>query len=236
MNSVTGTIKVSLHIHSNEDSEDGNIIRYSLFELVDFAQANHIKVLASTAHDLNVATQKHIDYAKSKGVLLLSGIELDIDGQHVLVINCGSSADDITTYEQLREFKARNPKVFIIAAHPAHGVKSIRSLKQLEINLDCFDAIEHSWFYIRCFNPNNRAKGLAQKNSLPFIATADAHIFKYLTIDYAEVSCSEINAEAIFASIRRGDFINHTRFKTVFEVSSFILWMYYRKLLMKYFK
>jgi len=185
-------IKASLHLHSSEDSEDGSIIGYSLFELIDHAAKKDFKVLASTCHEHNIATTEHIKYAKEKGILLLSGVELKISGGHILVLNCGSLVDGIDDFESLKKFKAGHPEVFIIAAHPAHHPLSFWTMKKLEQNIDCIDAIEHSWFYVKSYNPNHKAKILADKYKLPFIATADAHTLDYIASDYAGIDSAEL--------------------------------------------
>lgn len=228
-------IKASLHLHSREDSEDGSIIGYSLFKLIDFAASKDFKVLASTCHGRNMATVEHITYAKDRGILLLSGAELKISGGHILVINCGSEVDGISDFNALRKFKASHSKAFIIAAHPAHRFSSFWTMKKLEQNIDCIDAIEHSWYYTKLYDPNFRAKVLAGRHKLPFISTADAHTLDYIDSDYAAVEVSELSPTAVFQAIRDGRFKNHTQVKSMYEVASFMLWMYFSKL-MSYFK
>lgn len=228
-------IKASLHLHSREDSEDGSIIGYSLFELIDYAVNRGFKVLASTCHEHNIATTEHVEYAKDKGILLLSGVELNISGGHILVLNCASMADGINNFEDLKKFKASHPEVFVIAAHPAHHPMSFLTLKKLEQNIDCIDAIEHSWFYIKSYNPNHKARKLADKYELPFIATADAHSLEYINSDYAEIELAELTPTAVFQAISAGKFKNYTKPKSAWQATSFEFWMYFSKL-MSYFK
>jgi len=224
-------VKASLHLHSHEDSEDSSIVDYTLFELIDRAAASGFKVIASTCHEKNAVRPEHIDYAKRKGVLLLSGVELSIEGyRHVLVLNCGSAADGLGAFEDLRLFKTEHPEIFVIAPHPNHGMRHSLSLKKLEKNSDLIDAVEHSWFYSRFFNPNLKTEDFCRSHRLPFIATADAHVFDYFDIDYAVLEIEQLTPRAVFSAIRAGQFKNFTRPKKNLELTGFFVYVIYKKL------
>ena len=71
-------VKASLHIHTAEDKTEGEYITYNIFELVDRAAELGFQVLALTCHQFCVTTKEHIEYAKTKGILLLPGVELNL--------------------------------------------------------------------------------------------------------------------------------------------------------------
>ncbi|MFA5021442.1 MAG: hypothetical protein WC517_05320, partial [Patescibacteria group bacterium] len=173
----------------------------------------------------------YIDYARQKGILLLSGVELSIDGyRHLLVLNCGSATDGLSAFEDLRVFKADHPEIFVIAPHPNHGLHHSLSLKKLEKNLDLIDAVEHSWFYSRLINPNLKTEVFCRRRQLPFIATADAHVFDYFDVDYAVLEIEQLTPQAVFSAIRAGRFKNFTRPKKNLELAGFFFYVIYKKL------
>jgi len=57
-------VKASLHIHSGADLTEGNIIGYSVFELIDSAKALGFQVLAHTCHKYFVWDESWADYAR----------------------------------------------------------------------------------------------------------------------------------------------------------------------------
>ena len=222
-------LKASLHLHSHEDAEDSAIVDYTLYELIDFAASNGFKVLASTCHGKNICASEHIEYARRLGILLIPGVEIQIAGhRHLLILNGGVAADKVGTFEELRAFRAVHPEAFIIAPHPNHGTPSTLSLKNIIKYRGLFDAVEHSWFYSKLFNPNRRAERLSKNISLPFIATADAHTLQYIKTDYAVIDAIDLSAASVFKAIRAEKFKNVTRPKTNFQLVGFLIWMKFR--------
>lgn len=216
-------VKASLHLHSREDVRDSRIIDYSLYELIDRAAVLGFKVLASTCHLRNVCRPEHIEYAKSQGVLLIAGVEVEIGGRrHVLILNGGPEADRVATFGQLEDFKRRHPEAFVIAPHPNYFSKSI-TLGRLRRLAGVFDAAEHSWFYSRFFNLNRKAERLSRELGLPFIATADAHVLDYLDIDHLIIDVDDLSAAAVFNAIRQKKFANITQPKTIWEMIWFLV-------------
>lgn len=79
--------KIDLHIHST--MSDGHA---TPFELVDIAAEVGVEVMSITDHDTIAAyTEDLISYAKQKGILLISGVEMstrnELGGFHVLGYN-----------------------------------------------------------------------------------------------------------------------------------------------------
>jgi predicted metal-dependent phosphoesterase TrpH len=223
-------IKISLHLHSHEDSEDGRVVDYSLFELIDRAAAQDFKVLASTCHLHNKCLAKHIAYARQKGILLIPGVEINIGG-HVLILNGGVEAEKITSFTELRNFKKQHPEVLVVAAHSNHKYESI-SLKKLREYCDIIDAAEHSWFYTRWMNFNSKTKVLCAELELPFLATSDLHTLDFLNTDYAVIEASELTAREVFKAVKSGRIENVSRPKTVIELIKFIVKIF----IVNYFK
>jgi predicted metal-dependent phosphoesterase TrpH len=204
-------VKASLHLHSSEDEEDSIIIDYSLFELIDRLAALDFKVMASTGHSNGVCRSDHFEYAKKKGILLIAGIEANIEGhKHMLILNGGSDAEKVRSFDDLKRFKRRHPESFIIAPHPNHGAHSI-TLGTLRKMADIIDAVEHSWYYSRSIDQNRRTGQVSGELGLPFIVTSDAHVLDYLDTDYAVIEADKLTVDAVFGAIRNGKFVNRTR-------------------------
>jgi len=221
-------LKASLHLHSEEDIEDYPIIKYSLYELIDRAAELDFKVLASTGHFKGVCGLEQIEYAKQKGILLIPGVEAEIDGhRHVLILNGGKDAEAVKTFEDLRSFKSSHLQAFIIAPHPNHRKHSL-TLDKLRQHKDIFDAVEHSWFYSSLVNPNFKTGLVSDELALPFIATADAHVLDYLNTDYAIIDAEQMTSDAVFSAIRSGNFINFTKEKGTWELISFVIKIFFR--------
>jgi len=221
-------IKASLHIHTTEDAYDGYIIKYNVFELVDKAQELGLKVLALTCHGRYVLKKKHLDYAKVKGILLIGGVELElnktlISQDDVVVLNCDKTIEQVKTFKQLANYKKEHPEIFVLAAHPAYGWRYAMGIKKLLKFIDLFDAIEHCWFYSKFFNLNKKVERIAKKFDKPFIASADAHIFKYLPTDYAIIETKELTTENVFDAIKQKKFINVTKEKKIFVLVLYLI-------------
>lgn len=216
-------LKSNLHFHTAEDPHD--IVEYSLKEGIDYAASLNFDVLAVTCHNYFAWTQAHADYAQEKGVLLVPGIELTVGeekkfkrngyrkGYHVVVINADKSAEDVHTFRELEEYKdKRGREIAIIAAHPYfYGNFSLK--ERLEKYAYLFDAIEHSWFYSRIFNRNEKARKASLKLELPLLATSDTHYFhrKHMEKNYAMLDVDERTVPAVVFAVKNGDIENVTK-------------------------
>ncbi|GAI08342.1 unnamed protein product, partial [marine sediment metagenome] len=69
-------LKADLHLHTSEDPEDK--VRYSARQLIDYASQKGFDVLAITNHNFYTYNDYLRDYAASKGILLIPGIELSV--------------------------------------------------------------------------------------------------------------------------------------------------------------
>ena len=206
-------IKTNLHFHSSDDKMDH--ISYSTKEGIDKAVSLGFGALAITCHQHFAWTPEYAEYAKSKGLLFISGIELYIGEtmetsmRHCLVLNATKDVENVRTFDQLADYKKQHPEIFIMAPHPYfYGNISLKEL--LEKYIHFFDAIEQSWFYSRLFNRNIKGAKIALKYKLPFVSTSDTHIFDFLDKSYCTVEVEEATTEAIFKAIREGKFTNTT--------------------------
>lgn len=229
-------IKASLHLHTSEDFQDGASIDYSIFDLIDRALELNFGVLAITGHESYVCRPEHVAYGQSKGILVIPGIELKISGKHVLALNCEQSVESLRTLNELAEYKKSHPEIFVIAPHPNYGALVALTLGQLHKFSQTFDAVEHCWYYSRWFNPNKQNAAVAKHLGLPFIATADMHDLVYFDQDYALIEVEQLTAEAVFAAIRSGNFVNVSQTKslsTMFWYQVKMAWRQYRAKLFK---
>jgi predicted metal-dependent phosphoesterase TrpH len=219
--------KASLHNHTEEDKKDGKFIRYSVNELIDQAYRSGFDILAITPHKKYVITEKHREYAASKNILLIPGIEIEITEyyffhHHIILLNVEpaikEAAEGIASYEQLSAFKHRYPEVFILAAHPDFGRFESMGFKNLEKNIGLFDGVEVSWFYSKGFNLNKRSLAIAKKFHKPAIATSDAHTLDFFATDYCNIECDRIEVTDVINSLRNGLVTNHSRPKNFFKI------------------
>lgn len=206
-------LKASLHFHTKEDYKD--IIKYTLKEGIDKAAALGFNVLAVTCHRKFICTREHVTYARSKGLLLIPGVEADILGprqivsKHVVVLNCDKEIEEVRTFEKLRIYKQSHPEIFIIAAHPYFPDPSCLG-KNLEKYIDLFDAIEHSWFYTEWLNYNKKAVAIAKKYDLPLVSTSDTHFFDFFDTNYIIADATEKTPASLFDAIRNRSYQNIT--------------------------
>ncbi len=215
-------LKSNFHFHSNEDPT--HLIDYSIFEGLDYASKLDFQVLALTCHNKVIATEEHRQYALSKNILLISGVEINIgekpkDNRHLIILNCSKEAEEIKTFKDLEHYKKSHPEIFVLAPHPFFPAFSHKQslLEYTEKYIHLLDGLEHSWFYSKYINKNIPAIKLAQKNNLPLISTSDTHFMDFLDTDYCLVDTNEKTPEAIFKSLKNNCFKNVTRPKKLIK-------------------
>lgn len=219
-------LKASLHIHTFEDKLEGHLIKYNVYELIDWARELGFKVLGLTCHKKFVYQDDYVDYAASKGILLLLGIELAMKKfkrNDLVVLNIdpkeARQIEKINSFKKLSDYKKKHQGIFVLAAHPLADRRFSMGRKKLVKNIDLFDSVEHVWFYSRrLFNPNKKTKTITEKFNKPFLATSDAHFLKYFNTDYVLVDADELEAASFFSAIRRGRFVNVTKPKKIHQL------------------
>ncbi len=193
-------LKLDLHLHTLDDPQDRQVW-HSAEELIDLAAENGFNVLAITLHEAQLECVEITNYARAKGILLLRGMEQNIEGVHVLLINFeGYLADSLHSFAELRRLK--RPEHLVIAPHPYYP-QSICLQNRLKENADLFDAVEYSGFFLSWWNPNQKAKQTAEELQLPMIGNSDCHTLEQFGKTYTELDCPQ-DTTAIIEAIKGG--------------------------------
>ena len=200
-------LKTNLHFHT--DDEGGRSTIHSFYQGINHAEKLRFRVIGLTCHKRFTYKKEYADYARRHGVTLIPGIEANIEGRHVIVLNCDRGIERVANFQELREYKQKNPQIFILAPH-SFFPRQICLRGKLEKNIDLFDAIELSWYYLKWINFNKKARLIAQKYNKPFIATSDTHLLEYLNTSYALIDSKSPEIKDILEAIKKGQFKNVT--------------------------
>jgi predicted metal-dependent phosphoesterase TrpH len=198
--------KIDLHMHTVEDPMDAHVW-HTAEELLDKAARLGFTVLAITLHNRQFESPRITAYAAERGILLLPGVEQEIEGRHVLLINFPREvANGIRTFQELREAKgvllAQGRSLLVIAAHPFFP-NAICLKEKLFEHADVFDAIEISGFYHRFWDANQKAREAATHLGLPMVGNSDTHTLDQFGTQWTEVEC-ESTPEAVIAALKQG--------------------------------
>jgi predicted metal-dependent phosphoesterase TrpH len=192
-------LKADFHIHTREDPHD--FIRYTAVELLQEASRQGFQVLALTCHNKRIHTEDLRKRAEDLGILLIPGVEAAIEGKHTLLLDMPYSRLRVRNFKHVRAL--RKDGGLIIAPHPFFPAPKCLNGKLRE-NLDLFDAIEHSHFYTRTFNFNQKAIEYALRMGIPLVGTSDCHRIWQLGTTYTLVDADEKTIPGVFAAIRAG--------------------------------
>jgi predicted metal-dependent phosphoesterase TrpH len=195
-------LKAELHTHIHGDPID-KFIKYSGFDLIDNAKEKGYDVLAFTCHNKFFWNEEVNEYAKSKGIVLIPGIEKDIEGKHTLIYNPPKEVEDVHNFEQLYDLKKKFPEIVIVAAHPHHFDPTCHGNNIIKY-FDLFDAWEYNFFWTKGINPNNRTVKKSRKYRKPLIGNSDVHDLKYFGSTYSLID-SEKNVNSILSAIKNGN-------------------------------
>jgi predicted metal-dependent phosphoesterase TrpH len=192
-------LKADFHIHTREDPHD--FIRYTAVELLQEAARQGFQVLALTCHNKRIHTEDLRRRAEDLGILLIPGVEAAIEGKHTLLLDMPYSRLRVRNFKHVRAM--RKDGGLIIAPHPFFPAPKCLNGKLRE-NLDLCDAIEHSHFYTRTFNFNQKAIEYARRMGIPLVGTSDCHRLWQLGTTYTLVDADEKTIPGVFAAIRAG--------------------------------
>ena len=206
-------LKCQFHSHAHGDPLDH--ISYSPKSLIDEAAKLKYDVLSITCHRKILFTKNLSDYAKKKGILLIPGIEFEINKRHILCINAHEDIYKVENFDNLKQYRKSHPESLIIAPHPFFPGPSLG--KFLPENIKLFDAIEISWAYTKLKNYNKKAIALAKKHKLPLLATADCHILRNLDVAYTMVN-SKKDIQSIFTAIKDNKIENFHKPTNIFKI------------------
>jgi hypothetical protein len=211
-------LKADFHMHSKEDWYDAFQIRYSAKELIDSAARQKFEVLAITHHNHVYFNSDLKRYARKKGILLIPGAEVTLEGKHVVILN--TTNREIAKLKKIRDLKRLHDHALVIAPHPYFSMFLSSCLAgKLEEYKDCFHAIEYSHFYMwpmlypplkQLFNGNVNAKLAAEKYFKPMVGTSDCHRLYDVGKTYSLVD-SEKTIGGIISAVKKGKVQVHTR-------------------------
>ena len=208
-------IKIDLHMHSGEDPEDG--LPYPATALIDRAAELGFAAIAITLHLKVLEDPRMFEHARQKGVLLIPAVEWKIRKRDVLLYNVTQlEAESLRSFEELRAFRReRGDDVLVVAPHPYYPVfHSLR--KEVDRNIDLFDAIEHAQLHLTWLNFNRPALEAALEHGKPVIANSDAHNLWMFGLHYT-MADADPNIPSIFRAIREGRVEFHSPPITVWE-------------------
>jgi predicted metal-dependent phosphoesterase TrpH len=190
-------LKADLHLHTREAEP---FIAYDARTLIERAAREGFQVLSITNHDTLTFSEDLRDYARERGILLIPGAEVTIEGRHVLLYNLDVHLSTIRTFERLRRFKG--PDWLVVAAHPFFP-SPISLGRRLLDEIDVFDAIEFSHFYTRRINFNRRAVALAREVGVSLVGSSDSHLARQFGTTYSLIE-SEPTVDCVLSAIRKG--------------------------------
>lgn len=202
-------LKCDFHLHSLEDPRD--VLSHDARQLVNHAAELHYDVLALTLHSRLYCPQELRDYAKTRGILMIPGVEHYLERVEVLLLGVEEmNLKSLNRFDDLRSLrKERGDDLLVIAPHPFYVLGQCAGEK-LAAYPDVFDAVEFCHFYTSWWNPNRRADEVAQQIGKPMIACSDTHQLKWMRNHYSLVDAQPTQA-GVFAAIRAGRVQNVSR-------------------------
>ena len=190
-------------MHSGEDPYDG--LCYTAAELIDRAAKLDYAAIAVTCHEKVLEDERLFEHARAKGVLLIRAVEWSVQGRDVLLYNITQrDAERLKTFADLRAYRReRGEELLVVAPHPCYPRQHSLG-RDLEPNIDLFDAVEYTQIHLAWFDHfNQRAVAIARKHSKPVIANSDAHHLWMFGRHHTLVD-AEPTQPAIFRAIRQG--------------------------------
>jgi predicted metal-dependent phosphoesterase TrpH len=194
----TVKLKADLHLHTQERE---SFIPYDAPTLIDRAAREGFRVLAITNHDTQTYTDALAAYARTRGVLLIPGVEATIEGRHVLIYNAHVEPARLRTFRDLRQLKRRD--WLVVAPHPFFP-RGYCLRNRLLDEIDLFDGVEFSHFYAPQVDFNRPAVRLAERAGLPLLGTSDSHLPCQLGTTYSILEVDSPTVAAVLAAIRLG--------------------------------
>jgi predicted metal-dependent phosphoesterase TrpH len=198
--------RVELHSHCQGDPVDD--LSHTIFEHIDQAKKVGLHAIAITWHRAVCANPEAYAYARRQGLVLISGMETEVNRKHLVVL--GVAPGDLsgeTTWEEIRALRARKPGVVVMAPHPFYPHPSCLG-NRLNESPDCIDAVEWCALHVHWIphrvSPNLRAARWAQRHGKPLVACSDAHSLRAIGKNPSVVEADELTSEAILQAVRAG--------------------------------
>jgi predicted metal-dependent phosphoesterase TrpH len=192
-------LKVELHAHTDDDPADR--IAHTTEQLIDHAASLGYDGLAVTLHDRYFDPTPYADYARTRGIVLLPGIERTIAGKHLLLINLPPACANVGTFDDVARLKTTSAGL-VVAPHPFYPTPSALG-RLLDAHASLIDAVELNAMYTRELDFNRRAVAWARANGKPLVGNTDLHLLAQMGSTYSLVD-AEPDADAICEGIRAG--------------------------------
>lgn len=191
-------LKVELHAHTSDDPFDR--IPHSTVTLIDRAAAGGYDAIAITLHDRQLDIAPYVEYASARGLVLIPGIEREIQGCHVLLLNFSIHSEQVRSFDDLAQLRSRE-RGLVVAPHPFFPIHSVG--RNLTRHPELFDAVEYNAMYTRSLNFNRAAERWARRNGKPLVGNGDIHRLEQLGTTYSLVE-AERDPASICAAIAAG--------------------------------
>ena len=175
-------LKVELHAHTSDDPLDR--IPHSAAALIDRAAALGYDALAITLHNKQVDLAPYAEHASARRLVLIPGIEREIHGCHVLLLNYSTQSEQVHTFEDLARLRTRE-RGLVVAPHPFFSLRSLG--RHLTRHPELFDAVEYNAMYTRSLNLNRAAERWAREHGKPVVGNGDIHRLEQLGTTYSLV-------------------------------------------------
>ncbi|MFO8016741.1 MAG: PHP-associated domain-containing protein [Candidatus Woesearchaeota archaeon] len=192
-------LKSDFHTHAGTDEH--HKLDHTPRELILQAAKLGYDVLAITNHNKITYDNSLKAFAKKRGILLMPGVEAVIDKKEVILLNISKSLlKKVRTFEDLERYKSEN--MLVMAPHPFYP--DSRALqKKLEQNINLFDAIEYSHFYLSWYNKyNEMAQAVAKKYKKTMLGTSDCHTMEQFGTTHSLVD-AEKSTDSVFEAVRK---------------------------------
>lgn len=206
--------RVELHSHCQGDPVDA-YIGHTIFEHIDRAREVGLDAIAVTWHRKICTDAEAFAYARTRNLLLIPGMEADVEHKHLVVLNVAEGdLPGTPTWDEVRALRARKPEVFVLAPHPFYPHPSCLG-RMINDHVDCIDAVEWCMIHVGWLparvSPNLRAARWAQHHGKPLVACSDAHVLAAIGKNASTVEAEALTPEALFAGIRAGRVSFHRR-------------------------
>jgi predicted metal-dependent phosphoesterase TrpH len=209
------SFRIELHSHCQGDPVD-TYLHHNLFQHIDRAKEVGLDAIAVTWHRGICDHPEAFAYARDRGILLIPGMEADMESQHHLVILNLAKGDlpGTPSWAQLRSLRARKPEVFVMAPHPFYPHPTCLG-REMNEHIDCIDAVEWCALHVNWLpgrvNPNLRAARWARQHGKTLIACSDAHTLTAIGTNASTVEADELSIGAILDGVRAGHVTFHRR-------------------------
>jgi len=201
-------LKADLHIHTAEDPHHS--IKYNAKQAIDYAAHEGFEVISITNHNTLTYNRELSNYAKKKGILLIPGVELDIEGKQVLIY--GLKRNEIKNITKLTEL-AKLKNALKIAPHPFYYLNVC--LGDL-VKLCAIDALEYSYLHTTFINPNKKAEDVSIEIKKPLVGNSDAHHISQIGKTYSFID-SKKDIKSVINAIKKGKVIVITKPLSLWE-------------------